>query len=216
MKKILNVKPKSQLSPIPMVMGCEGTAASMLLDYNHIFVHPISLMKRWPTHPSNPNKGYVGHFLMIKPGAHQTIFPNAFAPYLKQYDTRIKDGTGKSLAELERIIDAGQPVLIYHTVLGQKPQRRSFRVDGSKKEWVSNIHITLLIGYDQNNYFYIDPLWAQFGRKLYVPALIPSRYQVIQIPKDKMRQSYDSAGRLCLYHATEATESNLKALTQPS
>lgn len=199
-KKLLNVKPKSQLSPIPMVMGCEGTAASMLLNYNHIYVHPISLMKRWPTHPSNPNKGYVGHFLMIKPGAHQTIFPNAFVPYLKLYDTRITDGTGKSLKELEHIIDNGQPVLIYHTVLGQKPHTRTFKVDGKREEWVSNIHITLLIGYDDDYYYYIDPLWAQYGRKLIVPALFPSKHQIIAIKKDKMEQSYDSAGRLAIYH----------------
>lgn len=29
MGELLNVKPKSQLFPIPMVMGCEGTASSI-------------------------------------------------------------------------------------------------------------------------------------------------------------------------------------------
>ncbi|ANZ32591.1 C39 family peptidase [Staphylococcus carnosus] len=203
-KKILDVKPKSQLSPIPMVMGCEGTAASMLLNYNHIYVHPFSLMKRWPKHPSNPNKGYVGHFLMIKPGAHQTIFPAAFAPYLQLYDTKIVDGTGTTLEELETLIHKGQPALIYHTVLGQTPHKRTFKVDSGREEWVSNIHITLLVGYDDDYYYYIDPLWSQFGEKLILPALFPSKFQTIKIPKDKMKESYDSVGRLAIYHKSQS------------
>ncbi len=34
-RKILPVKPISQLFPIPMVMGCEGVSAAMMLQYNN-------------------------------------------------------------------------------------------------------------------------------------------------------------------------------------
>lgn len=72
-------------------------------------------------HPNNPYKGYVGHPLLVKLGYHQTIFPAAFVPFLKQYDNRVKDGSGSSLKQLERVIDQGQPVIIYHTSLGARP-----------------------------------------------------------------------------------------------
>lgn len=45
-KTILPVKPISQLFPIPMVMGCEGVSAAMLLQYNHHDVKATEIMKR--------------------------------------------------------------------------------------------------------------------------------------------------------------------------
>ena len=58
-KKLLSVTPKSQLFPIPMIMGCEGVSAAMLLQYNHHNIKATDIMKHWPTHPNNPYKGYV-------------------------------------------------------------------------------------------------------------------------------------------------------------
>ena len=128
-KKLLSVTPKSQLFPIPMIMGCEGVSAAMLLQYNHHNIKATDIMKHWPTHPNNPYKGYVGHHLLVKFGHHQTIFPSAYVPYLQTFDSRIVDGTGTNLEELETVIDQGQPVLMYHTSLGQKPSRKTFKFD---------------------------------------------------------------------------------------
>ena len=91
---ILPVKPISQLFPIPMVMGCEGVSAAMLLQFNHYSIKATHIMSQWPTHPNNPYKGYVGHPLLVKFGYHQTIFPDAFVPFLQQYDQRVVNGTG--------------------------------------------------------------------------------------------------------------------------
>lgn len=161
MKIILPVKPISQLFPIPFVMGCEGVSAAMLLQFNNYDIKATQIMSHWPKHPTNPYKGYVGHPLLVKFGHHQTIFPDAFAPFLKQYDSRIVDGTGTSLNQLEKFIDKGQPVIIYHTSLGSKPLRRVFHFDNQPTKLVSNIHVTLLIGYDDDYYYYIDPLWSR-------------------------------------------------------
>lgn len=148
-RKILPVKPISQLFPIPMVMGCEGVSAAMMLQYNNQHIPATEIMRHWPTHPNNPHKGYVGHHLFIKLGNyHQTIFPDAYVPFLQKYNPNIVDGTGKSLEDLKGIIDQGQPVLIYHTNLGSKPLLRVFRFDNKPAKQVSNIHVTLLIGYD--------------------------------------------------------------------
>ena len=76
-------------------------------------------------------------------------------------------------------------MLIYHTNLGSKPLLRVFRFDNKPAKQVSNIHVTLLIGYDDYYYYYIDPLWSHIRRGLVLPAIIPNRKQIIKIRKRK-------------------------------
>ena len=194
MKIILPVKPISQLFPIPFVMGCEGVSAAMLLQFNNYDIKATQIMSHWPKHPTNPYKGYVGHPLLVKFGHHQTIFPDAFAPFLKQYDSRIVDGTGTSLNQLEKFIDKGQPVIIYHTSLGSKPLRRVFHFDNQPTKLVSNIHVTLLIGYDDDYYYYIDPLWSRLSKFVIFPSIIPNSKQIIKIKKHTLENSYNAPG----------------------
>ena len=53
----------------------------MLLQFNHHSIKATEIMSKWPKHPNNPYKGYVGHPLLVKLGYHQTIFPAAFVPF---------------------------------------------------------------------------------------------------------------------------------------
>lgn len=206
-KKILPVKPISQLFPIPMIMGCEGVSAAMMLQFNNQHIRATDIMKHWPTHPNNPHKGYVGHHLLVKLGNyHQTIFPDAFVPFLQRFNPNITDGTGHTLDELKEVINQGQPVIMYHTSLGAKPQRRLFRFDNRPIKLVSNIHVTLLVGYDDNHFYYIDPLWSHITKKLVFPAIFPNNKQLIKIHKDKMAQSFDAPGRKCIYIKEEGPE----------
>ena len=76
-------------------------------------------------------------------------------------------------------------MLIYHTNLGSKPLLRVFRFDNKPAKQVSNIHVTLLIGYDDHYYYYIDPLWSHIRRGLVLPAIFPNRKQIIKIRKEK-------------------------------
>ncbi|MDG0819258.1 C39 family peptidase [Staphylococcus equorum] len=198
-RKILSVKPISQLFPIPMVMGCEGVSAAMILQFNEHAIPATQIMKHWPRHANNPYKGYVGNHLWIKRGHHQTIFPTALVPHLKQYDAHINDSTGQSLNDLCSIINQGQPVVIYHTVLGQRPEKRTFKLDNHPTQLVSNIHVTVLIGYDEHHYYYIDPLWSHLGKIILVPAIIPNQFQIIKIKKGKLEHSYNAPGRMSFY-----------------
>ncbi|MGU3126602.1 hypothetical protein ACVXZZ_04710 [Staphylococcus aureus] len=96
-----------------------------------------------------------------------------------KYNPHIVDGTGKSLEDIKGIINKSQPVLIYHTNLGSKPLLRVFRFDNRPAKQVSNIHVTLLIGYN-STCLYIDPLWSHIRRGLVLPAIIPNRKQIIK------------------------------------
>ncbi|MDI1801535.1 hypothetical protein QI487_22600, partial [Staphylococcus aureus] len=80
-----------------------------------------------------------------------------------------------------------------------KPLLRVFRFDNKPAKQVSNIHVTLLIGYDDYYYYYIDPLWSHIRRGLVLPAIIPNRKQIIKIRKEKMEYSFNSPGRKCIY-----------------
>ena len=77
---------------------------------------------------------------------------------------------------------------MYHTSLGAKPMRRSFKFDGYKIRLVSNIHVTLLIGYDKDNYYYIDPLWSHISKGIVFPAIIPNSKQIIKIKNQKWNE----------------------------
>ncbi len=59
--------------------------------------------------------------------------------------------------------------------------RRTYKLDNQPTKLVSNIHVTLLIGYDDDHYYYIDPLLSHIGKLIVFPALIPNKYQVIKI-----------------------------------
>ena len=45
--------------------------------------------------------------------------------------------------------------------------------------------MTLLIGYDDTHYYYIDPLWSHLGWKIVFPAILPNKFQIIKISKQK-------------------------------
>ncbi|MGT2356955.1 hypothetical protein ACVPOS_04870 [Staphylococcus aureus] len=99
---------------------------------------------------------------------HQTIFPEAYVPFLQKYNPNIVDGTGKSLEDLKVLSIKVNLLLIYHTNLGSKPLLRVFRFDNKPAKQVSNIHVTLLIGYDDYYYYYLKlPLWSHIRRGLH-------------------------------------------------
>ena len=93
----------------------------------------------------------------------------------------------------------GQPVIIYHTSLGSKPLRRVFHFDNQPTKLVSNIHVTLLIGYDDDYYYYIDPLWSRLSKFVIFPSIIPNSKQIIKIKKHTLENSYNAPGKKCIY-----------------
>ncbi|CPN82345.1 putative lipoprotein [Staphylococcus aureus] len=90
-------------------------------------------------------------------------------------------------------------MLIYHTSLGQSPIWKTFKIGLKKENYVTNIHVTLLVGFDDDHYYYIDPLWKQYGGKFILPALWPSKSQIIKIKKNKMKTSYNKPGKMCIF-----------------
>src|SRR5699024_12507964 len=135
----------------------------------------------------------------VKCGCYkQTITTTAIEPYSQSYDKRIVNSTGKSLASLCDVIDKGQPVIIYHTVLCQKPFSKTFKIENTHHQLVTNIHFTVLIGYDDNHYYYIDPLWSNLWQSIIISAIFPIKYQIIKINKYKLKSIYNYTGRISI------------------
>ena len=85
-------------------------------------------------------------------------------------------------------------MIIYHTSLGSKPLRRVFHFDNQPTKLVSNIHVTLLIGYDDDYYYYIDPLWSRLSNLLFSIYYSNSK-QIIKIKKHTLENSYNAPGK---------------------
>ena len=49
------------------------------------------------------------------------------------------------------------------------------------KELVSNIHVTLLIGYDDKYYYYIDPLWSHLFKFVIFPAIVLIAFKLLKL-----------------------------------
>lgn len=75
------------------------------------------------------------------------------------------DESGKTAAELCSYIDAGMPVVFWATLDFQPvPEKRDhwLLADGTDFAWKCNEHCLLLVGYDDENYWFNDP-WHDHG-----------------------------------------------------
>ncbi|WP_414047502.1 C39 family peptidase [Macrococcus equi] len=195
-KLILNIKPKTQWFPHFYLLGCEAVAVSMGLQYKGIRLSTRRILAEIPKHKTNPFKGYVGPKRVIKPDRHQTVFPNVMVDYLKRYYGAV-DSTGQSMAELEQAIMNNHSVVLYATHFKIEPMFRKFKVEGQMFEFVSNIHITLLVGMDDDYYYMIDPLWAKFGF-IKIPAIFPMKHQLMKVRRRTLERRYENAGRMSI------------------
>ncbi|WP_082193077.1 serine hydrolase [Bacillus rubiinfantis] len=130
----LNVPIISQRPELPT--GCEITAVTMMLQYKGVKVNKVTLAKKMPRHPSNPNKGYVGN-PFTKRG--WTIYPPALMGLVKKYAGSSVNLTGKSNAVIERQLVNNKPVVVLVSPM------HGFTV-----------HALTLTGYDQSNYYFND------------------------------------------------------------
>ena len=76
---------------------------------------------------------------------------------------------GLVLEEVKTFIDAGEPVIFWGTI-NFAPPRKSLcwkTEEGREVQWVSPMHCTLLIGYDDEGYYFNDPTG---GKDAYYPA----------------------------------------------
>lgn len=92
-------------------------------------------------------------------------------------DQFITNTTGKTMEELcQTYIDKGIPVMVWVSIEMIEPYYTScwYLPNGEKYTWLANEHCMLLIGYDQDNYYFNDPYTGQEVK--YSKSLSQKRY----------------------------------------
>lgn len=183
---VMRVPYVSQLYPVKAVVGCEGAALLMGMQYKGIATG-VSL-KRFldvmPKSKTNPAKGFAGSPYVKSEKIRTTIYPAAIAEYANRYAPGMtRDISGAELETLKQEILNDNPVMIYATMYWRKPYYRSFMIDGQQQWLLRNNHAILLAGYDgAARKFYIADPYNEYNIKK------PYFYW---IEEDKLKPLYD-------------------------
>lgn len=179
--------------------GCELVCASMLLAYYGYNIAPIDLinagyvgtgsvhedfMNPGTFYGSDPNKVFIGDPNSIynySYGCYSGAILAGFEKYFAKEMVDVADISGMSLADLcTEYIDWDQPVLIWASNNMEAPHREEnnkwfIEETGELFEWMSNEHCLVLVGYDDENYCFHDPIKGAYT--LYPKALSEQRYR---------------------------------------
>ena len=174
--------------------GCEGCSAVMLMSYYGIIITPESFFSKYlpiSDIPFDPDITYGGN-----PRDNTGLGCNA--PPLAAGMNRILGGdkrharilTGKTMQELcSEYIDNDNPVIIWGSVDMAKVHTTAIWSYGHKTiVWRSPEHCLVLVGYDDDNYIFNDPMRGE--NKRYPKAAAEAAYnemrqQAIIIEKNK-------------------------------
>lgn len=169
---ILDVPLISQLPEL--YNGCEITSLTMLLNYKGINVNKLTLADEMIKDNTplvkdfnnniyswgNPENGFVGD-VYGDPLPGYAINPKPLTPLIEKYYPKgFLNLTGTSLEEIEVSLSNGNPVIVWVTADLSTPYGFITWLDGNgnKVKATFQTHAVLLIGYDDDNFYYNDPL----------------------------------------------------------
>lgn len=178
---IINRPDKGIMLDVPLISqmpelqnGCEITSTAMLLDYTGAKVDKIGLadeMKKDKTEIQRDEKGYIRYWgnpkdgfvgdVTGKEGIGYSIDPCALEPLVsKYYDKGALNLTGTSIKALEENLKLGKPIVVWVTSDFSRPREFEYWKDknGNEVKAYFLTHAILLTGYDEENFYYNDPL----------------------------------------------------------
>ena len=153
----------SQIDGIYAWVGCEPVSALMGLKAKGFAknVTTRAFLDNLPTTTSNPEKGFVGSPYTPDHSKRTTIYPAKLAEYCNTYTNGMPicaDFRGASVADLQRELLAGNPVVAYESLWWKPLYYRNYNIEGQTQRLVSNNHAILVYGYDpQKGYLVSDP-----------------------------------------------------------
>ncbi len=184
--------------------GCEAVSATMLLQHHGYdvtakeFTDEFLIKKDWTVesdgkiHAADPSSAYPGSPYI--PSGYNCGF-GCYAPalakslniFLKAQNHKAVLTTGSSLTSIiDNYIKRDIPVLIWAT-MDMKPSRPGNKwlinyIDENSKykvgdtfTWIAGEHCLVLVGYDENNYYFNDP-YKNHGLIAYNKATVESRF----------------------------------------
>lgn len=153
--------------------GCEITSLTMLLNYKGISVDKLTLANEMPKDNTelergsngeiyrwgNPNNGFVGDVYGDEIGI--SIAPTPLMPLVeKYYNEGALNLTGCKIEDLKKAISNNNPVLVWVTADFTRPNEFFTWIDssGNEVQGTFETHTVLLTGYDEDSFYYNDPL----------------------------------------------------------
>ena len=195
---LLDVPYISQLPDYPN--GCESVSAVMALNYFGIDMDVNRFVSSYLEMDDAPSVGDIGPDpslvfcgdprLSSGWGCYSPVIASALGRIVDDRDYEIISTDGRSLGELSHTcIDNGIPVMIWATVgMTDSSDDSCFArwttPSGKEISYNRKLHCLLLVGYDEDCYFFNDPLRRGSGGADY-----------IGYPKDAVRRAYDILGR---------------------
>lgn len=187
---ILNVPLLSQWPEFPT--GCESVSTVMALRYAGESLTVTKFIREYLPKSTNfyfedgkkfgpsPYEHFIGSpETSSSYGCMAPVIERALTAYFGN-DERVHNVTGKTLPELcAEYIDKDQPVLVWATInmLDTYPSASWYLSDGSRFSWPANEHCLVLVGYDENKYYFNDPYVGKVVG--YSRSLCESRYSVL-------------------------------------
>lgn len=154
--------------------GCEITSLTMLLNYKGVSVDKMTLSSEMIKDSAplirnsdgsiyswgNPANGFVGD-VTGKYNIGYSVDPQPLIPLIESYYTNgALDLTNTSLNDIEISLSKDNPVVAWVTADLSTPY--DFRIwldsNGNEVRATFQSHAVLLTGYDENNFYYNDPL----------------------------------------------------------
>jgi uncharacterized protein YvpB len=190
-KKLLNVPYISQKGAYPT--GCESCSAVMLLQYLGLDIsvntfvdeHLICGGLWWQDgqlYGDDPNQCFIGSPYDINSyGCFAPVIASAYKSILPSETYTVSTLYGKTLAELcDTYVSQGMPVLTWVTINMLPSYGGSTWTlrDGSVFQWPAQEHCMVLVGYDENGFYFNDP-YNSNGLVYYSRALAEQRYAEI-------------------------------------
>ena len=192
MKKIISAPYIDQTAR--WVNGCESISAVMLLGAVGLSVDPDTFIARDLPHApywEQDGRRYGPDPMFVYPGdPHDHTGWGCYAPCIVRAlesalahegaadRFEVLDVSGRTAAELCSFLDAGMPVVFWATLdFAPVPEQRDhwLLADGTDFAWKCNEHCLLLVGYDEENFWFNDS-WHDHGLCARPKALVEARH----------------------------------------
>ena len=193
-KKIINAPYIDQTKKWPT--GCESVSTVMALQYLGIkitvdeFIKYLDkseiIVKNGNLYSSDPREYFIGSpYNSHSFGCYAPVIEKAIKKALPHHGEKgvkyeIKDLTGVSMKELIiKYIDQNIPIIFWAT-MNMVPTRNGaswiIKETGKKFTWKAGEHCLLLVGYDNEKYYFNDP-WQNHGLIGYDKNIVEQRHK---------------------------------------
>jgi len=176
--------------------GCESVSTVMALQYLGIkisvdeFIKYLDkseiVSKKGQLFASDPKESFIGSpYSQYSFGCFAPVIVKALKKILPKYEGNkvkyeIKDLTGVSMQTLKsNYLDKKIPVIFWATMnMAPKREGRTWIIKetGKKFTWPAGEHCLLLVGYDNDKYYFNDP-WQNHGLIGYEKTLVETRHK---------------------------------------